>query len=397
MNSFEISENTFQVIAMFAGMTIAGIVGFKYRSRRAIVLSCAYASFMLGTLFYTLHMNIIGDIPRIFYVSDISWMASYLFLLLLMSMRKNKSDKPVRFEILPAVISAVTFAISVYNEILGPSLIMSCGFGIIAGGIVYYAALNIMDEEEAGIGTESLIKTGPEATYAVIGEPTKLEIALGHKGLEWIEISFKGKKVHGGAQKDGVNAIMMAGRFLHKLETEYLPKLEKRTHPVLGTATLNIGTITGGDQPSTVADKCSIRLDRRCLTDETIAQVYEELQAICDELHEEEPKFEAEIRDVFNGETMPHIPFCTDENSPLVKAAENALGREGMTPVLTCFPAWSDAGFMNALTKCVCSVLGPGDLYVAHSIHEKISKRQLLSAVSVYEEMAREICKTVWT
>ena len=397
MNSFEISENTFQVIAMFAGMTIAGIVGFKYRSRRAIVLSCAYASFMLGTLFYTLHMNIIGDIPRIFYVSDISWIASYLFLLLLMSMRKNKSDKPVRFEILPAVISAVTFAISVYNEILGPSIIMSCGFGIIAGGIVYYAALNIMDEEEAGIGTESLIKTGPEATYAVIGEPTKLEIALGHKGLEWIEISFKGKKVHGGAQKDGVNAIMMAGRFLHKLETEYLPKLEKRTHPVLGTATLNIGTITGGDQPSTVADKCSIRLDRRCLTDETIAQVYEELQAICDELHEEDPKFEAEIRDVFNGETMPHIPFCTDENSPLVKAAENALGREGMTPVLTCFPAWSDAGFMNALTKSECIVLGPGDLSVAHSIHEKISKRQLLSAVSVYEEMAREICKTVWT
>lgn len=397
MNSFEISENTFQIIAMFAGMTIAGIVGFKYRSRRAIVLSCAYASFMLGTLFYTLHMTIIGDIPRIFYVSDISWMASYLFLLLLMSMRKNKSDKPVRFEILPAVISAVTFAISVYNEILGPSLIMSCGFGIIAGGIVYYAALNIMDEEEAGIGTESLIKTGPEATYAVIGEPTKLEIALGHKGLEWIEISFKGKKVHGGAQKDGVNAIMMAGRFLHKLETEYLPKLEKRTHPVLGTATLNIGTITGGDQPSTVADKCSIRLDRRCLTDETIAQVYEELQAICDELHEEDPKFEAEIRDVFNGETMPHIPFCTDENSPLVKAAENALGREGMTPVLTCFPAWSDAGFMNALTKSECIVLGPGDLSVAHSIHEKISKRQLLTAVSVYEEMAREICKTVWT
>ena len=255
----------------------------------------------------------------------------------------------------------------------------------------------VADEEEAGIGTESLIKTGPEATYAVIGEPTKLEIALGHKGLEWIEISFKGKKVHGGAQKDGVNAMMMAGRFLHKLETEYLPKLEKRTHPVLGTATLNIGTITGGDQPSTVADKCSIRLDRRCLTDETIAQVYEELQAICDELHEEDPKFEAEIRDVFNGETMPHIPFCTDENSPLVKAAENALGREGMTPVLTCFPAWSDAGFMNALTKSECIVLGPGDLSVAHSIHEKISKRQLLSAVSVYEEMAREICKTVWT
>lgn len=252
----------------------------------------------------------------------------------------------------------------------------------------------VADEEEAGIGTESLIKTGPEADYAVIGEPTKLEIALGHKGLEWIEILFKGKKVHGGAQKDGVNAIMMAGRFLHKLETEYLPVLEKRTHPVLGTATLNIGTISGGDQPSTVADKCSIRLDRRCLTDETIAQVYEELQALCDELHAEDPRFEAEIRDVFDGETMPHIPFCTDKDSAVVKAAENALKQEGIEPVLTCFPAWSDAGFMNALTKSECIVLGPGDLSVAHSIHEKISKKQLLEAVNVYEKMAREICRS---
>ena len=131
----------------------------------------------------------------------------------------------------------------------------------------------VADEEEAGIGTRSLIETGPEATYSVICEPTSLEINLGQKGLEWIEVSFRGHKVHGGAQKEGVNAIMMAGRFLHKLETEYLPKLAQRTHPVLGQATLNIGTIAGGDQPSTVADHCSIRLDRRCLPSETIAQV----------------------------------------------------------------------------------------------------------------------------
>ena len=188
----------------------------------------------------------------------------------------------------------------------------------------------VADEEEAGIGTRSLIETGPEATYSVICEPTGLEIDLGQKGLEWIEVSFKGHKVHGGAQKEGVNAIMMAGRFLHKLETEYLPKLAQRTHPVLGQATLNIGTITGGDQPSTVADHCSIRLDRRCLPSETIAQVYEELQELIDQLHREDPRFEAEIRDVFDGTTLPHIPFCTDPDSEVVKAAEKALRASGM-------------------------------------------------------------------
>ena len=251
----------------------------------------------------------------------------------------------------------------------------------------------VADEEEAGIGTRSLIETGPEATYTVVGEPTDLHIALGHKGLEWIEVSFKGKKVHGGAQEEGVNAIMMAGRFLQKLETEYLPKLAQRTHPILGKATLNIGTITGGDQPSTVADHCSIRLDRRCLTSETIPQVYEELQELIDQLHREDPRFEAEIRDVFDGTTLPHIPFCTDADCPVVKAAENALRACGEEPVLTYFPAWTDAGFIQAGTSSQCIILGPGGVATAHSVHEYISKKQLRMAAEVYKSMAMEICQ----
>ncbi len=251
----------------------------------------------------------------------------------------------------------------------------------------------VADEEEAGIGTANLIETGPEATYSIIGEPSTMNIDLGHKGLEWIEVSFKGKKVHGGAQKDGVNAIMMASRFIHKLETEYLPKLATRTHPILGEATLNIGTITGGDQPSTVPDHCSLRLDRRCLTSETIKQVYSELQQLIDELHQEDPKFEAEIKDVFNGETLPHIPFCTDESSGVVVAAKAALIKNGITPVLSRFPAWSDAGFMSAGTNSQCIIMGPGDLTLAHSIHEKIGKQELIDGANIYMDIALAICQ----
>ena len=253
----------------------------------------------------------------------------------------------------------------------------------------------VADEEEAGIGTRSLIETGPEATYAVIGEPTDMKIALGHKGLEWIDVIFKGKKVHGGDQDNGINAIMMAGRFLHKLENEYLPKLKERTHPILGRATLNIGTITGGDQPSTVADYCKIRLDRRCLTSETIEQVYAELQELVDQLHAEDPKFTAEVRDVFEGTTLPHIPFCTEEISPLVRAAEAAVAGTGVEPVLTNFPAWSDAGFIAAGTKSQCIVMGPGELSVAHSIHERISKKELQRAAEIYMAMAKGLCGIV--
>lgn len=257
------------------------------------------------------------------------------------------------------------------------------------GDLIFCA---VADEEEAGIGTRSLIETGPAASYTVVGEPTALAIDLGHKGLEWIEIEFKGRKVHGGAQKDGVNAIMMAGRFITRLEKEYLPVLAKRTHPVLGQATLNMGTIKGGDQPSTVADRCILTLDRRCLTDETIEQVYEELQAVIDRLHSEDPDFNAEIRDVFGGSTLPHIPFCTDRESPVVKAAENALKAAGMEPIISAFPAWTDAGFIQAGTVSRCIILGPGEIEVAHSAGERIAKEQLRLAKEIYKSMALEIC-----
>lgn len=281
------------------------------------------------------------------------------------------------------------------NDMKGPLAAMMCAMAAIKdSGIKLKGDLvfcGVADEEEEGIGTAALIKSGPITDAAVIGEPNSLEIALGHKGLEWIEIEFEGKKVHGGSQKTGVNAIMSAGKFIHKLES-YLPELAKRTHPVLGEATLNIGTIQGGDQPSTVPDKCVIRLDRRCNIGETIEQVYEELEAICEEIRREDPTFKAEVRDVFGGKTLRHVPFCTEKDDPLVLAAIKAEENAGVSPVLTAFRAWTDAGFMNHYTSCHCIIMGPGELALAHSIHEKISVEELETAARIYADMAVDYC-----
>ena len=79
MDNFEIYDNAFQTLSLMVMMIVSGAAGLKYSSRKLVVLACAYGSIMLGTLFYMLHLTIIGDIPRIFYVSEISWMAGYLF------------------------------------------------------------------------------------------------------------------------------------------------------------------------------------------------------------------------------------------------------------------------------------------------------------------------------
>lgn len=72
-----------------------------------------------------------------------------------------------------------------------------------------------------------------------------------------------------------------------------------------------------------------MKLDRRCVPEESIAQVYEELEELARRLKEEDPRFHAVIRDVFEGANdMPHLPFATDPENPLVQSAKTALRRE---------------------------------------------------------------------
>ena len=141
MDNFEIYDNVFQTLSLMGMMVVSGAAGLKYSSRKLVVLACAYGSIMLGTLFYMLHLTIIGDIPRIFYVSEISWMAGYLFFLFLVILRQER--KNVNFQPVPAMLALFTLAASVHSEVMGNSILMSLAFGVIADAIVYISSIRI--------------------------------------------------------------------------------------------------------------------------------------------------------------------------------------------------------------------------------------------------------------
>ncbi|MGN1333515.1 MAG: M20 family metallopeptidase [Anaerovoracaceae bacterium] len=264
--------------------------------------------------------------------------------------------------------------------------------GIKLSGDVYFTG--VADEEEKGQGVAHLIENGPYADGVIVGEPTNLKIAPGHKGLEWIEVAFKGKKVHGGRQKEGINAIEMASRFVNKIYEEYVPVLNSREDPVLGAPTINVGTIEGGDQPSTVPDRCVIKLDRRMVPSETIEQVYSELRELGEKLHEEDTRFSCVIRDVFEGSNLlPHHPFVTEETDPLMISLKKAFTAQEKEIVMEPFPAWTDAGFIADNTKSSCIVMGPGKLEVAHSVDEYIKISEAYDAAKLYAYCAVEYCR----
>lgn len=269
--------------------------------------------------------------------------------------------------------------------------------GIVLAGDIVFTAL--ADEEEEGRGVQYLVEQGgPVCDGVIMGEPTDMKIALGHKGLEWIDVDVEGFKVHGGNKEKGINAIEMASRFIQKIYTEYVPVLNSREYPVLGAPTINVGRIAGGDQPSTVPGECLVQLDRRCVPTETIAQVYEELEAICEELHREDSRFKATVRDNFadSENTLPRIPFCTEADNPLVQAIQQAMKDAADGPAwkgeLTVFPAWSDAGTICHKSGSSCVVMGPGDLGVAHSVHEYVNAADVQKAAWIYGLTAVMYC-----
>jgi len=261
--------------------------------------------------------------------------------------------------------------------------------GGLASGRVTLAA--VIDEEMESLGAEALIKDGFKADGAIVGEPTDNEVAIGHKGLEWFDIEFKGKAAHSSTPEAGVNAIAAAAHFITLVEQELVPEFERRRDPVLELPVINMGTISGGQQPSMVAAHCRLQVDRRWVSTETIEQVFADLQALLERVRKARPGLETTLARVPGGMlTMLHGPLVIDPGHPLVGAALGAFGDLGRTaPPTTIFPAWTDGALISREAGIPTLIWGPGTLALAHSAEESILLGDVFLAARLYEAAAR--------
>jgi acetylornithine deacetylase/succinyl-diaminopimelate desuccinylase len=257
-------------------------------------------------------------------------------------------------------------------------------------GDLYLTA--VVGEEEKSEGTEDIVLRGPKADMAIVGEPTDLEVQPSHRGLEWLSVHFYGKAAHGGQADQGVNAISMAARFVNLLEADLLPKLRSRDSADMLPPTLNIGVISGGQQPSSVADHCVVRIDRRWTTDETLQQVFEEMYDILDTLKKRDPRVKAEIkRDETNMKTMTHVPNLVPRDHRLVEALVDSVSEvTGRAPKITSFWGWTDAALITHFGKTPAVVFGPGGKG-AHSRVEYVLTEDLDKCMMVYASTAMNI------
>ena len=264
------------------------------------------------------------------------------------------------------------------------TLIIMRRSGFVPGGDVIFTG--VIGEEGKSEGTEYIVKSDIRADAAIVGEPSDYEYAVGHRGLEWFDVIIRGKSSHSGRPERGVNAIEHAMTFIQRVKQDLYPVLKEKYDEYSGESVMNFGTITGGTEQSTVADRCVIRLDRRFIPGETKESVMAEYQDIIDRLSKEDPTFDAEIR--VTPESLLelyHPPLITSVNEPIVSAVRESIRdvilRE---PAITRGIGWSDAGLLKTYANIPTVVFGPGDLSLAHTEQEHISIEDLMNGVDIY-------------
>lgn len=140
--NFEVIDNLFQVTALLTAAVCSLQSAWHTQRREYIFLAGAYGCFSMGTLYYLLHLILIGYAPQ-FYVAEIAWIASYLFLLTLEAMRKEKYKRGF---FLPALAPALALGITSQTFwILGPSLLISFFFAVLLT-VIFYTSMTVWTE-----------------------------------------------------------------------------------------------------------------------------------------------------------------------------------------------------------------------------------------------------------
>ena len=255
----------------------------------------------------------------------------------------------------------------------------------------------VLDEEHNSIGTIDVVESGIAADGAVIAEATNMKIATCQRGLEWLKFHFIGKAVHGGRQREGINAISKAVAFIVAMEKNLIPKAAARKHPMLRENTINYCVIHGGTQPSTVAGECVLLVDTRFLPYQEYDEVVGEFQAILDELAAKDPQFKCEMsvcEEAALKEGYVHLPFETPLDHPIVTTLQEKF-REvtDVEAVVDCMPAWTDGGLLSPYGKIPTVVLGPGG-GGAHTSEERISIDHMSKLAMIYALTAVDFCRS---
>lgn len=296
-----------------------------------------------------------------------------------------------------------------------------CGVEI-KGDVILQAVIGEESQQAEEVGTVKCLERGYTADFAIVCEPTDLEIHTSSSALFFFELEIEGKAVHISARNQaifpqpfgiasgkevGVDAFkksLMFVDYFYRLEEEWNHRFRD---PVLGAGgnsgqdkqgvgvfTINPSFIKGGvylgSMPSYVYYSYGVwypdQLVKKEVLFEEIKSAVEALASTDDFLRENPPKLNIPYLQDWPG-------FRVSTDHPGVKAMEKATKDVvGEPSAISGFKAVCDAYYLNK--NGVPSIIyGPGSLgWSVHGDNEYVTEDAILQAAKVYASMIMEWC-----
>ena len=249
----------------------------------------------------------------------------------------------------------------------------------------------VVQEEAGGLGARVLGER-LSADIIVLGEPSKLDLMLGHRGRIELEVRFPGRIAHAAKAELGENALYHAARFLERLERAVLPQ----GGPLVGSSATPTQLVTypeGG--VNVVPGAAVLTVDYRTIPGETEESVSALLRSLAADPRVEVvvPGEHAESEDGALQRDFPRsvAPYLAPGENPAVETARvalsAALAEAGRTLRERTWWFATDAPHLVG-PGSVAIGFGPGEEELAHTTDESVDVDNLAVARAGYRALA---------
>ena len=245
------------------------------------------------------------------------------------------------------------------------------------------------DEEIDCAGMREFLATPDAAMLApqavILGEPTGMQLVVGHRGHSHLETVIRGRQSHGGNAWQGASSIAVASELISDLYRRYPGHAGAAPADAARSTSVNIGTIAGGDQFNIVAGFCRFDWELRPAVGVDGGAIISDFERRCQEIESFHHARGADVRiETVTLESYPE--YRSDPDSPAVALVRGLTGLNDVSVVGygTEAPFYQERGWPTV-------ILGPGSIDQAHQPNEYVEIAQLRACTAFIEALGRHL------
>ena len=235
------------------------------------------------------------------------------------------------------------------------------------------------DEEIGCMGVRSLIDMLAGApvkpAMCIVGEPTAMQVATGHKGKVALRATCVGREGHSALAPMALNALHLAADFVNaarRVQARLASEGVRDGDYDVPYTTVHVGKMQGGVQVNIVPNAATIDFEIRSLAQDDpeaiIAELRAEVVAILDPLRETFPEADIVIERLWD-----YPGLGTPSDAGVVNFVKSLTGANGTMKVAF----GTEGGLFDARLGIPTVICGPGSMAQGHKPDEFVAVEQM--------------------